>query len=353
MEKIKEQKRIEYFDLMKGVCIVLVVISHCYEELDISMNNKHMWSMLEHLRMPLYFFLSGMFFKEYSCFLDFLIRKTNKLIIPFLFFALITIIPKLITGEVECSLIPIKRHFTWMIKYGGYLWFLRTLFFANILYYIFHKSTRHFNIYIRAGVIIVFTALGWWINSFIPIEGNFRETYTYLTSFVTSFLVLPFFFIASSIRGYLLQTKSISLICLSLIFISALTVCYVTSTGGVYLVNAKVENGAIEFYLAALSAITCVWCVCFLVKRLFYFSYMGRYSIIVYLTHIPIMHFIVYEGLITSFGGLTTIVLLLMPVMICFFKRFFPAFVAQRDLLLYDKGKVKIDWNAFSLKKRM
>ena len=141
-----KQKRIEYFDLMKGICIVLVVVCHCYEELGLSVENKHLWSMLEHLRMPLYFFLSGMFFKEYSSFVDFVIRKTNKLIIPFLFFVIITVIPKLITGEVELGLIPIKKHFTWMIKYGGYLWFLRTLFFANILYSVVHKYIKYHNI---------------------------------------------------------------------------------------------------------------------------------------------------------------------------------------------------------------
>ena len=175
MENSVEKKRIEYFDLMKGVCIVLVVVCHCYEELGLTVEKKHIWSMLEHLRMPLYFFLSGMFFKEYSCFVDFLIRKTNKLIIPFLFFVVITVIPKLITGEVDCGLIPIKKHFTWMIKYGGYLWFLRTLFLANILYYLVYKFIKRYNIYVSACVIIVLTLFGWVINSFIPLEGDFRE----------------------------------------------------------------------------------------------------------------------------------------------------------------------------------
>ena len=347
-----KQKRIEYFDLMKGICIVLVVVCHCYEELGLSVENKHLWSMLEHLRMPLYFFLSGMFFKEYSCFVDFVIRKTNKLIIPFLFFVIITVIPKLITGEVELGLIPIKKHFTWMIKYGGYLWFLRTLFFANILYYVVHKYIKYHNIYIRACVILVLTLFGWMINHFIPIEGDFRETYMYLTAVITAFLVLPFFFVASNIRTYLNRLNNVGVLPVLIVLISSLLLCFLTSNGGVYLKNAKIENGFIEFYIGAFSAIIAVWCICFMIKRMYYFSYIGRYSIIVYLTHIPIIHFIVYNGWLTSLWSLFIVVLAIMPVMIWFFKNCFPAFVAQKEIFEYRNGKLKVDWNVFSLKNR-
>ena len=37
-------------------------------------------------RMPLYYFLSGLFFKPYNGFFNFAIRKANKLLIPFFFF---------------------------------------------------------------------------------------------------------------------------------------------------------------------------------------------------------------------------------------------------------------------------
>lgn len=57
----RNKSRIEYIDLMKGICITLVVLIHC----KISFDNEHIVNMLEHLRMPLYFFLSGLFFKKY------------------------------------------------------------------------------------------------------------------------------------------------------------------------------------------------------------------------------------------------------------------------------------------------
>lgn len=351
MKSEVSSKRIEYFDLMKGICIALVVISHCYEELDTRVENEHLWSMLEHLRMPLYFFLSGMFFKEYTCFVDFLVRKTNKLIIPLLFFIVITVIPKLITGDVACDIIAIKKHFTWYLKYGGYLWFLRTLFIANILYYVYNKAVSGTHIYIRVGLLAVLTAMGWYINSFMPIEGTFRTDYAYLTAVVTSLMVMPFFYVAQIARKLLSSAGGVNKKMLLPVFVVSIVICFLSSSGGVYLVNAKVENNLFLFYIAAFSAIACVWSVSVALNRLMFFSYIGRYSIIVYLTHVPILGILVKAGVTSNVYVLMCLVMVLMPIMVWFFKTFFPAFVAQRDIFKYSNGKILLDKTAFSLRK--
>lgn len=335
-------KRIEYFDLMKGVCIALVIITHCAEEFELKLGGERFWSMLEHLRMPLYFFLSGMFFKEYSSFIDFVVRKFNKLVIPFAFFIFITVIPKLITGDVELGLIPIKKHFTWMIKYGGYLWFLRTLFFANILYYCYYKSVSNRPKSIQITVMLLLCTIGWIINSFIPIEGDYRKYHAYLTSTITSFLVLPLFFTASNLRPILSSLQKLKAWHLACIFITSLTIWYFSSHGGVFLINAKVQNNIILFYVAAFSGITCIWSICYVLKKVFFFTYLGRYSIIAYLTHPPILalllHFYPQLGVFELIG----VILLLMPPMIWLFKTTFPKFVAQKDLLTYTNGHLRI-----------
>ena len=64
-------KRIDFVDLTKGVCIILVVMTHiggAFEQLDRS-------SMLSCFRMPLYFFISGVFFKPYEALSGFLLSK--------------------------------------------------------------------------------------------------------------------------------------------------------------------------------------------------------------------------------------------------------------------------------------
>lgn len=77
---METKKRIEFIDLAKGVCILLVIMMHTDVNVD--------FPGLRGMRMPLYFILSGLFFKDYGGFLNLLVKKANKILIPFLFFYL-------------------------------------------------------------------------------------------------------------------------------------------------------------------------------------------------------------------------------------------------------------------------
>lgn len=70
-----------YLDLAKGVCILLVVLFHFNDF-------RPIFLLLTQLRMPLYFFLSGVFFRTYNDSSTFLKKKINNLIIPLIFFDL-------------------------------------------------------------------------------------------------------------------------------------------------------------------------------------------------------------------------------------------------------------------------
>lgn len=80
-------KRIEYIDLMKGICIILIILLHS----SVGFHYDYINDMLKNMRIPLYFCLSGLFFKEYNGFCDFVVRKFNKLIIPYIFFRIFPI----------------------------------------------------------------------------------------------------------------------------------------------------------------------------------------------------------------------------------------------------------------------
>lgn len=83
------KKRIQYIDLAKGFCIILVVAYHVNKAFHFK-QFPLFWDTLSVFRMPLYFFLSGLFFKEYEGFFGFSLRKVNKLLIPFFFFHIVT-----------------------------------------------------------------------------------------------------------------------------------------------------------------------------------------------------------------------------------------------------------------------
>ena len=84
-------QRIEFIDLAKGFCISLVVLWHV---LGLALSSDAIMIMF-FFRMPLYFILSGLFFKTYDGLFPFIKKKTNKLLIPFLFIFLVIIIPSI------------------------------------------------------------------------------------------------------------------------------------------------------------------------------------------------------------------------------------------------------------------
>ena len=140
----KMSKRIEFLDLAKGICIVLVVVYHLTAYYGFHMPAADFFKAF---RMPLYFFLSGLFFKTYSGFFDFLKRKVNKLLIPFLFWYLlcsvcITLIIYHVGGIVleNTGYTTLLKGLVAFIFYENFsnsaIWFLLCLFEVNIIFYI-------------------------------------------------------------------------------------------------------------------------------------------------------------------------------------------------------------------------
>lgn len=70
-------KRIEYIDYLKGLSIIWVVWYHTIHPVFVDYS----------FRIPLFFFVSGIFFKSYPI-REFVIKKINTLVIPFVFFYL-------------------------------------------------------------------------------------------------------------------------------------------------------------------------------------------------------------------------------------------------------------------------
>lgn len=84
------KQRIDYIDLAKGFCILLVISYHI-DLGELLYNDKHVSSFFFSFRMPLYYMLSGLFLSiKDNNYFDFVQKKINRLIIPFVFFVTIT-----------------------------------------------------------------------------------------------------------------------------------------------------------------------------------------------------------------------------------------------------------------------
>ena len=135
---MEKNTRIGYIDLMKGICIILVVIHNGGPLRDIEADHPLLNSLLVG-RMPLYFFLSGLFFRTYGSFGAFATRKICQLVVPMIVFG--------VAGGLLLDCIPWTQwsygNITNPARYGMYLasfrnvplWFLRALFVGCIMAY--------------------------------------------------------------------------------------------------------------------------------------------------------------------------------------------------------------------------
>ena len=288
-----KNKRIDFVDLTKGVCIILVVMAHiggAFEKLDYH-------SMIASFRMPLYFFISGIFFKSYEGLFGFFIRKINKLIIPFLFFYLSA--------------------------------FFLALFNCNILFYLVHSLRNR-----RLGLMFALTLL---IGTAGFYMGKHQiELPLYMDVAMSA---LPFYVAGFWIRRYnffLFPHRFDKLI--PLCILAALAVMYFTAT----FVGMRTNNYAgniFQFWASAFAGIFMIMLFCKKFKKLPVISYMGRYSVITLGIHAPLLHFeypVVSRFIHNEWGQ--AIALLLLTLTVCIiatpiFLKLIPQAVAQKDFI--------------------
>lgn len=162
------RKKIEEYNIVRVIVVILVVISHCtyyqiitnYGGIDYSLPDSFDITLIDKItrkilmfftkflytfHMPLFFALSGALFKnsltngKISNFKDLIIQKSKRLLIPFIIIVLVFATSiKYLSGYFNNSENILKDIFLGQILLQGnnYLWFLPTLFFEFFAIYI-------------------------------------------------------------------------------------------------------------------------------------------------------------------------------------------------------------------------
>ena len=329
------KKRVGFVDLSKGFCICLVVLLHVFGE-----TAGETFDMLNLFRMPLYFILSGMFFKRYGGFLDFFKKKTNKLLIPFLITYLLTCIPSIfVLSSRPLSLSSFWNEESYKVNLGcnGAAWFLLCLFFQNILFYLIYKASD--NVIVVSSVSIVTGLVGYAMNVYgchLPLWID------------TAMTALPFFLFGYALRKYseVLYCKMngmyMAITALALFVLMAVNhYNHVMGTTVLSYGDNAFNMNVVCLYFGGISGF---WIVFMLSKCLNYlpvFSYVGRYSIVVLLTHLLylllIRNVLFKMGIDQSMLGVNVmvffvIIFLSLPT-IRFCIKYLPYWFAQKDLI--------------------
>lgn len=325
-DNLQVTNRIEFVDLAKGICILLVVAFHSGICKEIHILNS--------LRMPLYFILSGLFFKSYGSFYSFLEKKTNKILIPFVFFAILFLIFKA-TISHNISIEDFTQPFFQPSLGNNPVWFLICLFWVNLIFYIIKMKCVNS----LAQVIVVFlcASLGFLIASFdiyIPLFFN---------SALTS---LPFFY-----AGYLLKktpllygtknNKSILLISVLVLFCLSLICIF----KGPFYIDFRINEifgPIIAIYPISIIFVISLLLICKTIVWLPIISYIGRFSIIILGLHFIAQTYLYLPLYWLTHSLLTEWQMFFFCITICWLsipvcRRLIPFFTAQTDCIKFTK----------------
>lgn len=335
-------KRIEWVDTAKGICILLVVLHHIsqyYDGFQYPFSKDFMT-----FRMPLYFILSGLFFKKYSGILFFLRKKINKLIIPYTFWFLIfgVFLPFVLWEYFEIKmwfyssygLLAIKYIFSEHILANPSIWFLVCLFNVNIIFYLICMTCRNCK-----NVIITSIAIGY----VGVIMGYFKLDLPYYIDSALS--AIPFFCFGWILRNqtnflYRKDKKKLEILYIILIIIYGFILHFCNK--GVCGFISNVFGGPVSWILLYPYGIIGTVSVLYISKIIGYvpvLSYLGRYSIIILCTHVCLIqiadyvacHFIVDKCNIVIGNFILTIILGLVMIPVC--RYMLPYFTAQKELI--------------------
>lgn len=339
MNPITNKKRIEFIDLAKGLCILLVVWGHSLGPLG-SIDSRFVWGT-SLFRMPIYFFLSGLFFKTYESFGGFVKRKVNKLLIPFLFWHVLFVCLVPFVSRTE----TFDMHLFWDFifpqgdPHNTALWFLCCLFFLNILFFgafklagLISQNDRNRNLWL-AVVAGIFGTMGFLCSRY--------QIHLYL-KFETLLTAFPFFycgFLAGHHKEYLLPNHRIDR-WLPLFALVSLMLPYYLATGEALFRYNSYQVSAFSLYVGGIMGVFGILSLAKMIKKLPFVSYLGRYSIMILVTHLPFVWYLTFY--LMRFGWVWWVTSLVSTIVTLFsylaiipiFKHFLPYVTAQKDILL-------------------
>ena len=180
-------KRLKYFDTVKGIGILLVVLGHA------TFVNERLLTFIFSFHMPLFFIVSGMLtaYKDGSgsTLRDVFYRKLKTIIIPYLCFSICYTLIDILSvyfGQISLNDLKINLVCTGSFAGSGPLWFLPTLFICEIIFNVLLKKTGK-----KYGIIIslIISFSGFLIWHF------FEPVYTASKSNLTKFFLLSFIFV--------------------------------------------------------------------------------------------------------------------------------------------------------------
>ncbi len=329
-----KKQRLAYIDLMKGLCIMLIVMHHTDEAFFDSIA-PNLDNALQSFRVPMYYFLSGLFFKTYSGFAEFLKRKVNNLVVPLIFFHVVGFI---VAGATFMLLHP-GQGFNWQAvlypathrfwPYTMALWFLISLFEVNIIYYAMSRCLG--NRLLRTTVVLLLSVV-----PLVLVAGGRHITLPFMLD--TACVGLPFFAIGNAVSqaGLIKPHKADRW---GMAVFPAMAVVIYIGAGHIDILEQEYPSWLQLYALPAVAILSLMWLCKNITRRIPVIATWGQYSLIVLGTHdwllTPLDLLLAGVSLsapalaLVKWGITMAAMLLIIPALV----RLVPQFTAQKPLI--------------------
>lgn len=278
-----KKERIEFLDITKGICMLLVIWTHIVSQFNIDNKIINITSeFIVSFYMPLFFIISGMFLKVNMDFKTFLLKKVNTILIPFIIFYVISFIVAYIVSEL--FKIKLNNSFSWYNIFSivksetfsnGAIWFLSSLFFASIIYYLIAVLTKGNQIKMVC-LIISFSLIGYYWSKIF----KFRLPFFIDTSLTSLF----FIYTGSEIIKYLSLLKEKKYLKYIVLVVSFSLTFILRNYGGAMVSNGYSYN-FLFYYLVGISGTLSVISFSSFFKKIPVINLIGVFSIIPLCTH--------------------------------------------------------------------
>lgn len=309
---MKESKRLDYLDLMRGILILYVVFVHMSLTNGYIAHGNHKghiaFDIFSFFMVP-FFINSGYFFRsgvdkakaqnvkeKYLLIKAYVIRKVKKLLYPYTFWFVVSLV-------VYYTYRIVIQH-TWDIDYyypiqpliytmgsGGNapLWFLWSLFCITVIYF----SADLFLNSIQLNLFIAFAFLF-----------SYAVQITQIQFFGCGNICLGLFYyhIGRLIQGKIVGYLKFRLFLVAILVFAAINVLHpqymafvtLTLTEGDYFTNV----------LFSLTGTFLLWYICFKIRSVKWLNAIGVNSLVLYVSHRIILNWI-YDPLITMYGSIS------------------------------------------------
>lgn len=292
-----DTKRINYMDILKGMAIIMVVMGHC---------DAKGGKLIYLFHMPLFFFVSGYFYKkEYSKSpFKLLKRRISSLYVPFIKYEILFLVLHNLFYKINFynlhSNVPVKAYnFTniivnafHIVMFDGTelllspLWFLASLFLVTVLFcficYFVDKIKKNTE-YFRATIILVLFIIG---NLLTYNNINVRNSLFESEVFNVSFVALIFFYVGFMYKQYEKYIKMSNIVAA----ISFILLCFSAKYNFSIDMRINYYSNIIMFLI---NAILGIYMIIYLSKKMdklkFEFNllkYIGRNTIIIMSLHL-------------------------------------------------------------------